>query len=106
MEYVLTATKDEARAGSYYDKIAAFYDLTFKLNGYGHSLDQYFSNQPLPVSRGARILDAGCGTGLLTLALLRYLRFPVNITSLDLSASSVTATRKAVSQSEGRRRDV
>jgi hypothetical protein len=38
MEYVLTATKTEARAGSYYDKIAAFYDLTFKLNGYGRSV--------------------------------------------------------------------
>ena len=71
MEYVLTATKTEARAGSYYDKIAAYYDLTFKLNGYGRSLDQYFAIHPLPVSRGAKILDAGCGTGLLTLALLR-----------------------------------
>src|SRR5882762_11351679 len=96
MEYVLTATKTEARAGSYYDKIAAYYDLTFKLNGYGRSLDQYFARHPLPVSRGAKILDAGCGTGLLTLALLRSLRFPVSITSLDLSASSVIATRKAV----------
>jgi ubiquinone/menaquinone biosynthesis C-methylase UbiE len=106
MEYVLTATKTEARAGSYYDKIWRLYDLTFKLNGYGRSLDQYFAACPPPVSRGARILDAGCGTGLLTLALLRSLRFPVSITSLDLSASSVTATRKAVSQSEGRIRDV
>ena len=59
MEYALTATKNEARAGSYYDRIARFYDLTFKLNGYGRSLDQYFYNHPLPVSRGARILDAG-----------------------------------------------
>jgi ubiquinone/menaquinone biosynthesis C-methylase UbiE len=106
MEYVLTATKTEARAGSYYDKIWRLYDLTFKLNGYGRSLDQYFASHPPPVSRGARILDAGCGTGLLTLALLRSLRFPVSITSLDLSASSVTATRKAVNQSDGRRRDV
>ena len=64
MEYVLTGTKNEARAGSYYDKIAAYYDLTFKLNGYGRSLDQYFANHPLPISRGAKILDAGCGTGL------------------------------------------
>ena len=40
MEYALTATKTEARAGSYYDKIARLYDLTFKLNGYGRSLDQ------------------------------------------------------------------
>src|SRR6266480_1244401 len=106
MEYALTATKTEARAGSYYDRIARFYDLTFKLNGYGRSLDQYFASHPPPVSRGARILDAGCGTGLLTLALLRASRFPVSITSLDLSASSVIATRKAVALSEGRRRDV
>jgi len=106
MEYVLTATKTEARAGSYYDKIAAYYDLTFKLNGYGRSLDRYFAIHPLPVSRGARILDAGCGTGLLTLALLRTLYFPVNITALDLSATSISAARKAVDESPGRTRDV
>src|ERR1041385_985256 len=106
MEYALTATKNEARAGSYYDRIARVYDLTFKVNGYGRSLDQYFANYPLPVSRGAKILDAGCGTGLLTLALLRSLRFPVSITSLDLSATSIAAARKAVSESPGRTRDV
>lgn len=106
MEYVLTATKTEARAGSYYDKIAAFYGLTFKLNGYGRALDQYFDNHPLPVSRGAKILDAGCGTGLLTLALMRALHFPVSITALDLSATSISAARKAVIESPGRTRDV
>ena len=106
MEYVLTGTKNEARAGSYYDKIAAYYDLTFKLNGYGRSLDQYLANHPLPISRGARILDAGCGTGLLTLALLRSIHVPVNITALDLSATSIGAARKAVEESPGRTRDV
>jgi len=106
MEYVLTGTKTEARAGSYYDKIASFYALTFKLNGYGRSLDQYFANHPLPVSRGAKILDAGCGTGLLTLALLRTLHFPVSITALDLSSTSISAARKAVEESPGRTRDV
>jgi len=106
MEYVLTGTKNEARAGSYYDKIAAYYDLTFKLNGYGRSLDQYFATHPLPISRGAKILDAGCGTGLLTLALLRAVHVPVNITALDLSATSISAARKAVEDSPGRTRDV
>ena len=106
MEYALTATKSEARAGSYYDRIARFYDLTFKVNGYGRSLDQYFANHPLPVSRGARILDAGCGTGLLTMALLRAIRFPVSITALDLSSTSVAAARKALYYSDGRKRDV
>jgi ubiquinone/menaquinone biosynthesis C-methylase UbiE len=106
MEYALTATKTEARAGSYYDRIARFYDLTFKVNGYGRSLDQYFRTHPLPVSRGSRILDAGCGTGLLTMALLRALRFPVSITALDLSSTSVAAARKALYYSDGRKRDV
>jgi ubiquinone/menaquinone biosynthesis C-methylase UbiE len=106
MEYALTATKNEARAGSYYDRIARFYDLTFKLNGYGRSLDQYFDNYPLPISRGAKILDAGCGTGLLTLALLRTIRFPVAITALDLSSTSINAARRALYSSTGRTRDV
>ncbi len=106
MEYALTATKTEARAGTFYDKIAGIYNFTFKLNGYGRSLDQYFENHPLPVTRGARILDAGCGTGLLSLALLRVLHFPVNITALDLSATSIAAAKKAVGRSPGRRQDV
>jgi ubiquinone/menaquinone biosynthesis C-methylase UbiE len=106
VEYALTATKTEARAGSYYDRIARFYDLTFKLNGYGRSLDQYFDTHPLPVSRGARILDAGCGTGLLTLALVRAVGFPVSITALDLSSTSIEAARKALADSRGRKRDV
>lgn len=101
MEYALTATKTEAPAGSYYDKIARLYDLTFKLNGYGRSLDQYFARYPLPVQRGARILDAGCGTGLLTLALQRNIHFPVDIIALDLSATSIVEAQKAVLQSNG-----
>ena len=106
MEYALTATKTEARAGSYYDRIARFYELTFKINGYGRSLDAYFQAHPLPVSRGQRILDAGCGTGLLTMALLRSIRFPVAITALDLSSTSIAAARKSLYYSDGRKRDV
>src|SRR5712692_9916810 len=97
-EYVLTATKSQARAGSFYDRIERFYDLTFKLNGYGRSLDQYFEAHPLPVFENARILDAGCGTGTLTLALLRTLRVPVKLTALDLSASSMTTAKKYVNR--------
>jgi ubiquinone/menaquinone biosynthesis C-methylase UbiE len=106
MEYVLTDRKAIARTASYYDKIWRLYELTHRLNGYGRSLDRYLARNPLPLSRGARILDAGCGTGLLTLSLVRSLRFPVRLTALDLSASSVTAARKAVLETDGWQRDV
>jgi len=101
-EYVLT----EDKAGSYYDKIARLYDLTFKINGYGRSLDQYFEEHPLPVFPGARVLDAGCGTGTLTLALLRTLRVPVKLTALDLSASSMATAKKYVDKSNHREQRV
>ena len=97
-EYVLTATK----TGSFYDRIARLYDFTFKINGYGRSLDQYFDEHPLPVFPGARVLDAGCGTGTLTLALLRTLRVPVKLTALDLSLSSMATARKYVTKDNHR----
>src|SRR6476660_6846160 len=105
-EYVLTATKTQARAGSFYDRIERFYDLTFKLNGYGRSLDQYLQAHPLPVFENARVLDAGCGTGTLTLALLRTLNVPVKLTALDLSASSMATAKKYVDKSNHREQRV
>ena len=105
-EYVLTATKNQARAGSFYDRIEGFYDLTFKLNGYGRSLDQYFDAHPLPVFPGASVLDAGCGTGTLTMALLRNLGAPVKLTALDLSASSMATAKKYVNKHNPSRQPV
>ena len=92
----------EARAGSFYDRIASLYNLTFKFNGYGRSLHQYLRTHPIPLSSNAKILDAGCGTGLLTIALLKALDHPVRITAIDLSGSSIVTAKKAVEEKAGR----
>lgn len=91
-----TTTFDDNRAGSLYDRIARLYDLTFKFNGYGRSLERYFREHRVPLEDNAQILDAGCGTGLLTLAMLRTLARPARITAIDLSASSLQKARQAV----------
>jgi ubiquinone/menaquinone biosynthesis C-methylase UbiE len=103
---VAAIDKPGASAGSFYDKIADLYNLTFKFNGYGRSLEQYFRQTPLPLPRGARVLDAGCGTGLLTLALLKAVNVPVKVTALDLSASSIKKAKRAVVRSQARHKNV
>lgn len=95
-----TTTADNKQTGSFYDRIADLYSLTFKVNGYGRSLEKYFRDNPVPLPAGANILDAGCGTGLLTLTLLKTITFPVRIVSLDLSLSSLHKARLAVREQE------
>lgn len=97
-----TRTATEAKAGNFYDRIAGLYNLTFKFNGYGRSLYRYLRTHPIPLPRDAKILDAGCGTGLLTCALLKALDHPVRITAIDLSGSSIVTARKAVEENAGR----
>lgn len=83
---------------SLYDRFAHLYNLMFKINRYGHSIERYLNENTPPLPDGARILDAGCGTGLLTLALMRALSQPARITAVDLSGSSLAIARRAVGQ--------
>ena len=81
---------------SIYDRFTNLYDLMFRFNGYGRSVERYLRENPVPLPAGARVLDAGCGTGLLTLAFLRVHERPADITSIDLSMRSLQTARRAV----------
>ncbi|MDT5295207.1 MAG: hypothetical protein QOJ76_2087 [Acidobacteriota bacterium] len=91
-----TTTRLPGSPVSIYDRFTSLYDLMFRFNGYGRSIESYLRENPLPLPAGARVLDAGCGTGLLTLALLRVLKRPAEITSIDLSTRSLQTARRAV----------
>jgi ubiquinone/menaquinone biosynthesis C-methylase UbiE len=84
---------------SIYDRFTSLYDLMFRFNRYGASVERYLRETPLPLQAGARVLDAGCGTGLLTLALLRVLRRPALVTAVDLSRRSLVTARRAADKS-------
>ena len=89
---------------SLYDRFARLYDITFKFNRYGHSIERYLRERErvLSLPDDAEILDAGCGTGLLTLAILRTLRRPARVTAIDLSAPSLAEAKQAASRERTR----
>lgn len=93
-------TIDAPGAVSLYDRFAQLYDITFRFNRYARSLERYLRERALPLGEDAEVLDAGCGTGLLTLAVLRTLRRPGRITSIDLSAPSLAKARYWVAREQ------
>ena len=80
---------------SIYDRFTALYDLMFRVNGYGRSLERYLRERLPRPAPDARVLDAGCGTGLLTLSLLRVWERPARLTAVDLSERSLHTARRA-----------
>jgi ubiquinone/menaquinone biosynthesis C-methylase UbiE len=90
-----TATGLSESPVSIYDRFTNLYDLMFRINGYGRALERYLRERMPPLPADARVLDAGCGTGLLTLSLLRVLRRPVHLTAVDLSERSLQTARRA-----------
>jgi len=89
------ATRLPDDAISIYDRFTNLYDLMFRVNGYGRSVERYLRENLPPLAAGARVLDAGCGTGLLTLAFLRVHRRPASVASIDLSLRSLQTARRA-----------
>lgn len=92
-QHTSATTIDAPGAVSLYDRFAQLYDITFKFNGYARSLERYLRERAHTLGEDADVLDAGCGTGLVTLAILRTLRRPSRITSIDLSAPSLAKAR-------------
>ena len=94
--------RKEKNTGSFYDRIANVYDLSFKVNGYSRSLKKYLHKHMPPLPSRAKVLDAGSGTGLLTMTLLKTVSHPLDITALDLSSSSLKKAQDAIKKHVGR----
>jgi ubiquinone/menaquinone biosynthesis C-methylase UbiE len=79
---------------NFYDRVADVHNLMMKINGYCDSVAKYMRSLELDLSEKSNVLDAGCGTGLVTLALYRAGYRPRKTFALDLSFNSLTVARE------------
>lgn len=84
---------DKAEPQGLYDRIADVQKLAMKVNGYRASVAKYLRSLNLNVGPDAVVLDAGSGTGFVTLAFQDAGFEPHQIVALDLSANSLQVAR-------------
>ena len=79
----------KTKTQNFYDRIAEVHNLTLKLNGYRASVAKFLRSLDLKVDRETAVLDAGCGTGLVTLGFYDAGFRPGKTVALDLSLASL-----------------
>ncbi len=84
----------KTKTQGFYDRIADVQNLAMKLNGYRESVAKYLKSLDLDVGPDSMVLDAGSGTGIVTLAFQDAGFRPSRIVALDLSFNSLTVSRE------------
>jgi ubiquinone/menaquinone biosynthesis C-methylase UbiE len=74
-----------SKTQSFYDQIADVHNLLMQLNGYRASVSKYLQSLDLNLNANSRVLDAGSGTGIVTLGFLDAGFRPQQTVALDLS---------------------
>jgi ubiquinone/menaquinone biosynthesis C-methylase UbiE len=82
-----------SKTQSFYDRIAEIHNITLKLNGYRASVSKFLRSLDLKVDENSVVLDAGTGTGLVTLGFYDAGFKPGKTVALDLSQGSLKLAR-------------
>ncbi|MBX3299666.1 MAG: class I SAM-dependent methyltransferase [Acidobacteria bacterium] len=78
----------------FYDRIAEVQHLAMKLNGYRASVSKFLRSLDLEITPDTSVLDAGSGTGLVTMAFFDAGFKPKRLVALDLSHRSLLLVRE------------
>lgn len=81
--------KSKSKTQNFYDRIAEVQNLALKINGYRDSVAEYLLSLDLDLKPGSLILDAGSGTGIVTMALQDAKFHPRKIVAVDISFNSL-----------------
>ncbi len=88
------AKQKNTKTQGLYDRIADVQNLAMKINGYRASVAKYLKSLDLDIGPNSFVLDAGSGTGIVTLAFQDADFCPRRIVALDLSFNSLEVSRE------------
>lgn len=77
------------KTASFYDRIADVHNLALKLNGYRDSMAKFLRSLEFDIRPDSMVLDAGSGTGIVTLAFHQAGFRPAKTVAFDLSGNSL-----------------
>lgn len=78
---------------SFYDRIADVHNLVLRLNGYRSSVARFLKSIDLGIDEDSVVLDAGSGTGVITLGFQSAGLRPGQLVAVDLSKKSLEVAR-------------
>jgi len=91
---------EETKTQSFYDRIADVHNLAMKVNGYRSSVANYLTSLELKIDENSLVLDAGSGTGIVTLGFQTAGFRPKKCVALDLSFNSLEVSRDQFEKDE------
>jgi len=78
---------------TFYDRIADVHNLVLRLNGYRNSVAKFLRSIDLGIDENSFVLDAGSGTGIISLGFQSAKLKPRHLVAVDLSRKSLQIAR-------------
>jgi ubiquinone/menaquinone biosynthesis C-methylase UbiE len=91
---------EKTKTQNFYDRIADVHNLMMKINGYRDSVAKYLNSLDLSLNSESLVLDAGSGTGIVTLGFYEAGFRPKKTIALDLSLNSLKIAREQFEKDE------
>lgn len=90
----------KSKTQNFYDRIADVHNLMMGINGYRDSVAKYLRSLDLNINENSLVLDAGSGTGIVTLGFYTAGFRPRKTVALDLSFNSLDIARQEFRRDE------